>query len=81
MRGRGFGRGMSMPINKHDTFRSRPQNTSRPPSMHVDDFIKMELQGTAPAIGPTGMNPHLHQYREKVMSQPAPAPVPREGKT
>ena len=23
-------------------FRSRKQNTSRPPSMHVDDFIAME---------------------------------------
>lgn len=26
----------------HDLFRSRPPNTSRPPSMHVDDFVKME---------------------------------------
>ena len=42
MRGRGFGRGMSG--NRHDPFRSRPPNTSRPPSMHVDDFIKMENQ-------------------------------------
>lgn len=24
-----------------DNFRSRPQNTSRPPSMHVDDFNKL----------------------------------------
>ena len=63
MRGRGFGRGMSMPINKHDTFRSRPQNTSRPPSMHVDDFIKMELEGTSPQMN-TGNN--TQQYRDKV---------------
>ena len=35
-RGRGFGRGHV------DMFRSRKQNTSRPPSMHVDDFIAME---------------------------------------
>eukprot|EP00794_Sanderia_malayensis_P018833 gene18834-20729_t len=35
-RGRGFGRGHV------DLFRSRKQNTSRPPSMHVDDFIMME---------------------------------------
>jgi len=35
-RGRGFGRGYV------DMFRSRKQNTSRPPSMHVDDFIAME---------------------------------------
>ena len=25
-------------------FRSRPPNTSRPPSMHVDDFVKLETQ-------------------------------------
>lgn len=25
-----------------DVFRSRPQNTSRPPSLHVDDFNKLE---------------------------------------
>ena len=65
MRGRGYGR--VMPINKNDMFRSRPQNTSRPPSMHVDDFIKMELQGGGQTqIGPTGMNPHLNKYREQV---------------
>lgn len=39
MRGRGFARGAS---TRNDLFRSRPPNTSRPPSMHVDDFIKME---------------------------------------
>ena len=42
MRGRGFGRG-GMNNNRNDPFRSRPPNTSRPPSMHVDDFIKMEF--------------------------------------
>ena len=26
----------------NDLFRSRKQNTSRPPSMHVDDFVAME---------------------------------------
>lgn len=26
----------------NDVFRSRKQNTSRPPSMHVDDFMAME---------------------------------------
>jgi len=35
MRGRGFGRGTG--TNRGDMFRSRPPNTSRPPSMHVDD--------------------------------------------
>ncbi|KAH9407157.1 hypothetical protein TYRP_012706, partial [Tyrophagus putrescentiae] len=28
--------------NHHDPFRSRPPNTSRPPSMHVDDFVALE---------------------------------------
>ncbi|KAM7542619.1 hypothetical protein Aperf_G00000017614 [Anoplocephala perfoliata] len=28
-----------------DNFRSRPQNTSRPPSLHVDDFTKLEKDG------------------------------------
>lgn len=36
-RGRGRGRGGDI-----DMFRQRRQNTSRPPSMHVDDFINME---------------------------------------
>ena len=47
MRGRGFGRGM-INNNRHDPFRSRPPNTSRPPSMHVDDFVKMENQQHGP---------------------------------
>lgn len=49
MRGRGFGRGM-MGGNRHDPFRSRPANTSRPPSMHVDDFVKMETQQSSPSM-------------------------------
>jgi hypothetical protein len=27
---------------RYDNFRARTQNTSRPPSMHVDDFVAME---------------------------------------
>ncbi|KAK3591349.1 hypothetical protein CHS0354_040310 [Potamilus streckersoni] len=42
MRGRGIARGMINSNNRHDPFRSRPPNTSRPPSMHVDDFMKLE---------------------------------------
>ncbi|XP_065064273.1 protein virilizer homolog [Rhopilema esculentum] len=44
-RGRGFGRGYV------DLFRSRKQNTSRPPSMHVDDFIMMEGNVASPSDG------------------------------
>ncbi|XP_039284110.1 protein virilizer isoform X2 [Nilaparvata lugens] len=38
-----------------DMFRSRPPNTSRPPSLHVDDFVALETCGQQPT-GPTGYN-------------------------
>lgn len=44
----GLGRGT-------DLFRSRPPNTSRPPSLHVDDFVALETCGAQPT-GPTGYN-------------------------
>ncbi|XP_015786330.1 protein virilizer homolog [Tetranychus urticae] len=48
MRNRGFGRPGSMMHSSraNDPFRSRPPNTSRPPSMHVDDFVALEKSGT-----------------------------------
>nr|XP_045603952.1 protein virilizer homolog [Procambarus clarkii] len=52
MRGRSFNRGMNM---RSDPFRSRPPNTSRPPSLHVDDFVALESTGHQPT-GPTGYN-------------------------
>src|SRR6218665_1109480 len=55
MRGRGFGRGGNQ--NRSDLFRSRPPNTSRPPSMHVDDFDKFMAQNQqGPPILAVGMN-------------------------
>lgn len=51
-RGRGFSRAAS---NRADLFRSRPPNTSRPPSLHVDDFLALETCGAQPT-GPTGYN-------------------------
>lgn len=51
-RGRGFAR--TQP-NRSDLFRSRPPNTSRPPSLHVDDFLALETCGAQPT-GPTGYN-------------------------
>lgn len=51
-RGRGFSRA---PPNRGDLFRSRPPNTSRPPSLHVDDFLALETCGAQPT-GPTGYN-------------------------
>ncbi|ESO87799.1 hypothetical protein LOTGIDRAFT_234825 [Lottia gigantea] len=52
MRGRGIMHGLVSSGRPNDPFRSRPANTSRPPSMHVDDFIKMEKHQ-----GPEG-SPH-----------------------
>lgn len=52
MRGRGFPRA---PPSRGDLFRSRPPNTSRPPSLHVDDFLALETCGAQPT-GPTGYN-------------------------
>ncbi|CAB3377510.1 Hypothetical predicted protein [Cloeon dipterum] len=45
----------SVPSSRGDTFRSRPPNTSRPPSLHVDDFLALESAGQQPT-GPTGYN-------------------------
>lgn len=39
-----------------DPFRSRPPNTSRPPSLHVDDFVALENCGATTPSGPTGYN-------------------------
>lgn len=52
MRGRGIGRATPQ---RGDLFRSRPPNTSRPPSLHVDDFVALEICGQQPT-GPTGYN-------------------------
>lgn len=51
-RGRGFPRSTQ---SRGDLFRSRPPNTSRPPSLHVDDFLALETCGAQPT-GPTGYN-------------------------
>lgn len=51
-RGRGFPRTIPQ---RADLFRSRPPNTSRPPSLHVDDFVALETCGAQPT-GPTGYN-------------------------
>uniref|UniRef100_A0A672SHQ4 Vir like m6A methyltransferase associated n=1 Tax=Sinocyclocheilus grahami TaxID=75366 RepID=A0A672SHQ4_SINGR len=42
---RGRGRGAFGQLSRpHDIFRQRKQNTSRPPSMHVDDFLAAEYK-------------------------------------
>lgn len=50
MRGRGF-RQSNAHNRGNDLFRSRPPNTSRPPSMHVDDFVAMEKQRDTTPFG------------------------------
>ncbi|KAH8866884.1 Protein virilizer [Schistosoma japonicum] len=42
-----------------DPFRSRPLNTSRPPSLHVDDFTKLEKEESI-----MEETTHLRQYRD-----------------
>uniref|UniRef100_A0A671UJ73 Vir like m6A methyltransferase associated n=1 Tax=Sparus aurata TaxID=8175 RepID=A0A671UJ73_SPAAU len=44
----GFGQNLCRP---HDIFRQRKQNTSRPPSMHVDDFVAAEFKDIATPLG------------------------------
>lgn len=51
-RGRPYARSTA---SRSDLFRSRPPNTSRPPSLHVDDFLALETCGAQPT-GPTGYN-------------------------
>nr|XP_055066087.1 protein virilizer homolog [Misgurnus anguillicaudatus] len=52
---RGRGRGaFGQLCRPHDIFRQRKQNTSRPPSMHVDDFLAAEYKDVGP---PTGLAP------------------------
>ena len=42
--------------SRYDNFRARIQNTSRPPSMHVDDFVAME-SGRGRGRGRGGQSP------------------------
>lgn len=44
LRGHGRGGRNLFGARLNDPFRSRPPNTSRPPSMHVDDFVALELR-------------------------------------
>ncbi|TRY84564.1 hypothetical protein DNTS_001310 [Danionella cerebrum] len=51
---RGRGRGAFNQLSRpHDIFRQRKQNTSRPPSMHVDDFVAAEYKDVGPLTGLT----------------------------
>ncbi|XP_074540044.1 protein virilizer homolog isoform X2 [Halichoeres trimaculatus] len=52
-RGRGGrgGFGQNVGCRPHDIFRQRKQNTSRPPSMHVDDFVAAEFKDITTPLG------------------------------
>ncbi|XP_059423898.1 protein virilizer homolog isoform X2 [Carassius carassius] len=51
---RGRGRGAFGQLSRpHDIFRQRKQNTSRPPSMHVDDFLAAEFKDVGQPTGLT----------------------------
>ncbi|XP_077382365.1 protein virilizer homolog isoform X1 [Festucalex cinctus] len=51
-RGRGGRGGLGLNFCRpHDIFRQRKQNTSRPPSMHVDDFVAAEFKDITTPIG------------------------------
>lgn len=85
----------SGPIRR-DTFRLRKPNTSRPPSMHVDDYVARErnVDGTTssnviavPRLGPTssGRPPSIHvdefMARERERQNPAAMAVNAQVKT
>lgn len=63
------------PNSRADMFRSRPQNTSRPPSIHVDDFI--DLYGKSPGHSSSSRGypgSHKNDYRSP-LPPPQPPPV------
>ena len=64
LRGRGFAR----TAFKTDPFRTRPPNTSRPPSLHVDDFLVLEMKGQQPT-GPTGYNKQSMKAAKELFAQ------------
>ena len=62
------GRGFSRTAFKTDPFRTRPPNTSRPPSLHVDDFLVLEMKGQQPT-GPTGYNKQSMKAAKELFAQ------------
>jgi hypothetical protein len=66
--GGGYGRSGGGPFGRPDAFRARPPNTSRPPSLHVDDFLVLELKGQQPT-GPTGYNKQSIRAAKELFAQ------------
>jgi len=65
LRNQRFNRGS---YSRPDMFRTRPPNTSRPPSLHVDDFLVLELKGQQPT-GPTGYNKQSIKAAKELFAQ------------
>ena len=77
--GRGRGRGRGNPSNRpFDLFRHRKQNTSRPPSMHVDDFVAADEEESQEAadVEPTFKSPPTPLLQVR---RPAPQPYKSRG--
>jgi hypothetical protein len=66
--GGGGGGGGGPFSGRPDAFRARPPNTSRPPSLHVDDFLVLELKGQQPT-GPTGYNKQSIRAAKELFAQ------------
>ncbi|XP_031496398.1 protein virilizer homolog isoform X2 [Nymphaea colorata] len=87
----GAGTSSSSGISRRDTFRQRKPNTSRPPSMHVDDYVARErsmdgLSGSLNNVNPmqragstSGRPPSIHvdefMARQRERQNPAPPAV------
>ena len=64
----GGSRGFQRSGQRLDAFRSRPPNTSRPPSLHVDDFLVLQSRGQQPT-GPTGYNKQTLKAAQELFAQ------------
>lgn len=67
--------GRGRPGARPDSFRSRPQNTSRPPSIHVDDFNDLYGDNSAQSASSSrypGMSKSSADYRGSAMNRGYP---------
>ena len=65
--------------SRSDGFRSRPPNTSRPPSLHVDDFMLLQARGQQPT-GPTGYNKQSIKAAKELFAEREAAAVAHQQK-
>ncbi|KAL2900847.1 Protein virilizer [Bienertia sinuspersici] len=83
---RGSGPSVIPPIpTRRDTFRQRKPNTSRPPSMHVDDYVARERNSDSnpnviaiPRLGSTGGRPpsiHVDEFMARQRERQNAAPM------